>query len=306
VKKPSGGSTTVSGPSLTASQKAARDRAEAGKARGEAAKAREEAAKAGAEARKDEARARADRKRGEPAFARQEMKQARGDLAREKRDLARAGRDSARSQRDLARARTAGLARAGRAGEWILGGNDQYLTCAAAAVANSLLLATGQRVSDEDALGLHRSAGGTEVTGTSVLAALEAAQPDGLSGWRPAFGPIARDPGAGLLRAVPVGPLGELPFQRAPLDSLAPARAARSAPGAVGAGRQSLAGAGAAAGDLESAKHPHGLIVELALPGGIHAVLLADGFAVTWSRAIPVTQTFLEQQTVAAWQITWG
>lgn len=258
MKSPGGGSKSggfPSGPSLTPAQKAKRDRGEAKKAHGEAEHAREEARKAGKEARKDEARARADRKRGEGAFARQEMKQARADLARQRRDLARAGRDEARSKRDLARARTAGLARAVRPGEWILGGNDQYLTCATAAVANSLLLATGKRASDEDVLELHRRAGGTEATGASVLDVLEAAQ------W-PEWA------------------------RRAEFETAYPA--------ALGV----PVGTRSAAGSLP-------LILELALPGGIHAVLLAEGFAVTWGVALPVTQAFLEQQTIAAWQVTW-
>lgn len=257
MKSPGGGSKSggfPSGPSLTPAQKAKRDRGEAKKAHGEAEHAREEARKAGKEARKDESRARADRKRGEGAFARQEMKQARADLARQKRDLARAGRDEARSKRDLARARTAGLARAGRPGEWILGGNDQYLTCATAAVANSLLLATGKRASDDDVLNLHQRAGGTEATGTSVLDVLETAQRYGLAG----------------VRAEPI------------------CESAARLPGSMGSDRSAS------------------VILELGLPDGVHAVLFADGFAVTWGQAVPVTQAFLVHHVLAAWQVTWG
>jgi len=245
MKKPSGGSTTVSGPSLTASQKAARDRGEADRARGEAAKAREEAAKAGVEARRDEQRARADRRRGETAYARQEMREARSDLARQRRDLARAGRDQARAARDDARARTAGLARPGGGGAWIPGGNDLYPTCAAAAVANSLLLATGKRVGDDDVLGLHLAAAESLEAEASVLAVLEAAQESGhVQAFRSnlEFG----------------GPQFKVPS-----------------------------------------------ILEIALPGGIHAVLLADGFAITWGRAVPVTPAFLEQRVIAAWTVKW-
>jgi hypothetical protein len=259
MKKPSGGSTTVSGPYLTPHQKAQRDRAEAQNARNEAAKAREEAARAGAEARRDEERAAADRQRGEAAFARQEMAEARADLARQARDLARAGRDQARAGRDAARARTAGLARPGSGGQWVLGGNDRYLTCAAAAVANSLLLATGQRLSDEEVLGLHVAAAGSAQAPASVLGVLEAAQERGFGGARPA----AREQ---------------------PVRSLAKAA---SLPEPTDAGR------------------PRTLILELALPGGIHAVLLADGFAVTWGDEVPVSAAFLARRTVAAWTVTW-
>ena len=252
MKKPSGGSTTVSGPSLTASQKAARDRGEADRARGEAAKAREEAAKAGVEARKDEKRARADRRRGETAYARQEMREARSDLARQRRDLARAGRDQARAARDDARARTAGLARPGGGGAWIPGGNDLYPTCAAAAVANSLLLATGKRVSDEDVIGLHVAAAGSLDAEASMLAVLEAT------------------PGTGTF-----------------------SRLRWQAENGVGNGRKIYPAA------------PTPLILEIALPGGIHAVLLADGFAITWGRAVPVTPAFLKQRVIAAWTVKW-
>jgi len=273
VKKPSGGSTTVSGPSLTASQKAARDRGEADRARGEAAKAREEAAKAGAEARRDEQRARADRRRGEGAYARQEMREARGDLARQRRDLARAGRDQARHARDDARARTAGLARPGSGGAWIPGGNDKYLTCAAAAVANSLLLATGKRAAGEDVLALHAAAAGHPDAPASVLDVLETAREYGLAGVAPA----ALSP----VRAV----LTCCTFSTHP-------RADRS-------GRRRYC-------DTVQASQPaSSVILELALPGGIHAVLLADGFAVTWGRAVPVTTAFLARHTLAAWHVTW-
>jgi hypothetical protein len=246
VKKAGGGSSAggfPTGPALTPKQKAERDRAEASKARGEAEKAREDARKAGAEARRDEGRAAADRKRHEYKFARQEMREARGDLAREGRDLARAARDQARARRDMGRARTAGLARAGAGGAWVLGGNDQYLTCAATAVANSLLLATGQRLSDDEVLSLHLAAAGSLDAEASVQGVLEAAQRFGLA----------------------------CGFDEGKADI-----------------------------------NPHALILELALAGGIHAVVLGDGFAVTWGQAVPVSTAFLDWQAVAAWRVTWS
>ena len=276
MKKASGGSTTVSGPYLTPAQKAARDRAEAANARSEAAKAREEAAKAGREAREEEERARADRKRGERKFARQEMAEARRNLAREARDLARAGRDSARSGRDLARARTAGLARSGSGGAWVLGGNDRYLTCAAAAVANSLLLATGTRLSDDEVLGLHVAAGGGRDAGASVLATLEAA------GIRPSScGAAARPSGGGRSRVA---------LSR---SSALAARHRTAVPLIVELDLQ------------QSQRDQSAWDYDPSPPWGIHAVLLADGFAVTWGRAVPVTAAFLERQAIAAWTVTW-
>ena len=239
--KSSGGSFPT-GPELTPKQKAERDRAEASNARIEAQDARTAASVAAEEAAADERRAAADRKRHEYKYARQEMAEARGDLARERRDLARAARDQARARRDMGRARTAGLARPGTGAAWVLGGNDRYQTCAAAAVANSLLLATGQRLSDEDVLGLHVAAAGSLGAPASVLCVLEAAQRHGL--------PCSFDEGKADI-------------------------------------------------------NPHGLIVELALPGGIHAVALGDGFAVTWGDAVSVDTAFPAQQAVAAWRIDW-
>jgi hypothetical protein len=239
VKSPGGSSSSGSfptGPSLTPKQKAERDRAEAGKARTEAAKAREEARKAGKEAGKEEERAAADRERGEYRYAREEMREARHNLGRERRDLARAARDQARARRDTGRARTAGLARPTVPGGWVLGGNDRYATCAAAAVANSLLLATGIRAGDEDVLALHVAAAGHPGTPASVLGVLEAALEHGLAGW--------------------------------PLTGFGP-------------------GSG---------------IAEISLPGGLHAVALGDGFAVTWGNAVPVPQW----PVLATWAITWG
>lgn len=239
--KSSGGSFPT-GPELTPKQKAERDRAEASNARIEAQDARTAASVAAEEAAADERRAAADRKRHEYKYARQEMAEARGDLARERRDLARAARDQARARRDMGRARTAGLARPGTGAAWVLGGNDRYQTCAAAAVANSLLLATGQRLSDEDVLGLHVAAAGSLGAPASVLCVLEAAQRHGL--------PCGFDEGKA---------------------------------------------------DIS----PHALILELALPGGIHAVALGDGFAVTWGDAVSVDTAFPAQQAVAAWRIDW-
>lgn len=261
------------GPELTPKQEAERDRAEASNARIEAQDARTAASVAAEEAAADERRAAADRKRHEYKDARQEMREARGDLARERRDLARAGRDQARAGRDMARARTAGLARPGCAGAWVLGGNDRYLTCAAAAVANSLLMATGRRVADEDVLELHAAAAGHPGRAASVLGVLETAQARGLAGVTPA----ALSPVRAVLKCCA--------FSTHP-------RADRS-------GRRRYCGT------VQAPQPPPSVILELALPGGRHAALLGDGFAVTWGTELPVTTAFLDEHVTAAWAVTW-
>ena len=286
------------GPSLTPKQKAERDRAEAANARTEAQNARIEARSAGELAREEEARAKADRAKGEYKYAREETREARHNLARERRDLARAARDQARARRDRARARTAGLARPSVSDGWILGGNDRWLTCAATAVANSLLLATGKRVSDEDVLALHEAAAGSPDAGASVLSVLEAAQEHGLAG-------VRLEDAADLLdhlqdiASLPVVAFADFPgagdeflFAGDLVAGLAPVDLGEQAPGHVGTGRELRVEPGLV----------HPLIVETALPGGIHAVLLGDGFTVTWGQAVEA----LPGQVLAAWPITWG
>ena len=264
------------GPELTPKEKAERDRKEAAKAREEAGKAREEGRKAGREAREEEKRAEEDRKRHEYKFAREEMREARHNLARERRDDARAARDMARSRRDLGRARTAGLARPGSGGTWVLGDNDRYDSCAAVAVANSLLLATGTRLSDDKVLGLHVAAGGGRESGASVLATLEAA------GIRPSScGAAARPSGGGRSRVA---------LSR---SSALAARHRTAVPLIVELALQ------------QSQRDQSAWDYDPSPPWGIHAVLLADGFAVTWGRAVPVTEAFLASQVIAVWAVTW-
>jgi hypothetical protein len=38
---------------------------------------------------------------------------------------------------------------------------------------------------------------------------------------------------------------------------------------------------------------------------GLHAAYLTEGCALTWGRAVPVTEAFLERQALAAWAVTW-
>jgi hypothetical protein len=305
MKSSGGGSSSgsfPSGPSLTPQQKAARDRGEAANARDEAAKAREDARKAGADARRDEERAAADRRRGEYKFARQEMREARKDLGRERRDLARAARDRARAGRDQARARTAGLARPAGPGEWVLGGNDRYLTCAAAAVANSLLLATGIRVDDEDVLGLHLAAGGSLDAGASVLGVLEAAERYGLAEERPMFvdAPTCGNAVPDSCNRRSVG--GRAPLVVEPGFSVCSPWPAdrRSDGGGIEPAYLPASGVPAAPGNLTPS-----VILETALPGGLHAAVLDGGHLISWGRRLPVTRTFLDQHVIAAWAADW-
>ncbi len=64
------------------------------------------------------------------------------------------------------------------AGPWHLGGNDCWPSCAAAALANHLILSSGLRASEEEILALHLAAGGSPAIGEI----LEAAQEHGLAG----------------------------------------------------------------------------------------------------------------------------
>ena len=67
--------------------------------------------------------------------------------------------------------RTTQLARPGMpGGGWILGGNDQHDSCAAAAAANSLLACTGIRAPARDVLALHALAGPSITAVLAVLA----------------------------------------------------------------------------------------------------------------------------------------
>jgi hypothetical protein len=186
-------------------------------------------------------------------------------------------------QRQQPTRRTVQLASAPGPGEWILGGNDGLATCAAAAVANSLLLATGRRISDDGVLGLHAAAGGGCDSGTSVLGVLEAVSAIALGG----------------LALLPVsGPDGVHDTGDSEDDS----------------------GAYEDVGD-HILGHAASVILELALqqsqrdqsvwdyepsgPWGPHAALLAEGHVITWGRAVPVTAEFLEHQVMAAWRVTW-
>lgn len=64
---------------------------------------------------------------------------------------------------------------------WLPGGNDALPSCAAAAVANHRLAATGLAMTEDEILALHRLAGGED--GASVGDILEAMAADGLLAW---------------------------------------------------------------------------------------------------------------------------
>lgn len=68
-------------------------------------------------------------------------------------------------------------------GEWL--GNAAHGGCAAAAVANSLLLATGIQVSGADVLTLHLSAAGAPARGATIRRVLEVLADEGIGGVRP-------------------------------------------------------------------------------------------------------------------------
>ena len=89
-------------------------------------------------------------------------------------------------QRPQPTRRTVALAGPELAGAWILGGNDRYADCAAAAVANSLLACTGVITAGRDVLRLHLAAAGDPGEGASIEDILRAAAVTGLAGAGPA------------------------------------------------------------------------------------------------------------------------
>ena len=85
-----------------------------------------------------------------------------------------------------ARKRRAKLANpAAMPGGWILGGNDRRNSCAAVAVANSLLAVTGIRATDAQVEALYAAATGRRDRGATIPETLTAARA-GLAGWYPA------------------------------------------------------------------------------------------------------------------------
>jgi hypothetical protein len=300
---------------------------------GLAAKARAEAAKANAEAK-------AELAKGNRAAAGRDQARARRDTARAARETSRARKDIAKARAYTAKARTVTLAQPGAVADgWILGGNDWHLGCAAVAVANSLLLSSGLRVSDQDVLDLYLAASGGCDTGASVRATLEATAEYGLAGMRIAgFRAIglaevnerAMLDGDGVelisehegqLHAFHLGQLEHLDHVAvALLDDHPPDR---TEPGAL----SPLDGDGGHVGGrdpalvLVHAGQSSGLILDLTLheaqqdqdvwdwepspEWGAHAGVLAGGSVITWGREVPITPEFLDWQVAGAWCVEW-
>jgi hypothetical protein len=182
---------------------------------------RQQAAKYLAAAVKETARAAAETQRAKAEDARAAAQDARaerdrraamiaGDNARGRElrgaqatALVRAANDRQRAQKERTRAKHAkALAAQNRvaahdaligapspgavAAGWILGWNDDLDTCAAAALANSLLACTGHRAADRDVLDLHLAVTRGAGQLASMSAVLAAARERGISGWHPA------------------------------------------------------------------------------------------------------------------------
>jgi hypothetical protein len=81
--------------------------------------------------------------------------------------------------------------------------DEQVAVCSARAVAQSLQMTLGVRLSDADVLGLHEAAGGHPDAGATILDALEAVQRRGLCGHRP----VSYQPFEFLAEDVPPHPL---------------------------------------------------------------------------------------------------
>jgi hypothetical protein len=168
---------------------ARREEADASHRRAEAAHYEQEAAKAEREGYKKEAE--------------YDLAKARREMASARRDTAKARRNQAKAGRNRHKATHVGLANADAiAGGWILGGNDWHRGCAAVALANSLLAATGLRVSDRDVLDLYWLTADDPDAGAGILATLEAAAEYGLGGMRPLIcsnEAETTNPGAGIV-----------------------------------------------------------------------------------------------------------
>ena len=246
---------------------ARREEIDAAHRRAEAAHYQQEAAKAEREGYKKEAEY-------DLAKARREQAEARADMAKARRNQAKA----ARNQHKAAHV---GLTIPDAIADgWILGGNDWHRGCAAVALANSLLAATGLRVSDRDVLDLYWLTADDPDTGAGVLATLETAEEFGLGGMRP----VARRD----LDSVDALTCG---------DAYRHSRYRRSAARPVGV-----------IVDLRLQQAQRRQPVWDASPSpdwGAHAALLAGDKVISWGREIPVTGDFLAQRVAGAWRVEW-
>ena len=236
-----------------------REQADASHRRAEAAHYQQEAAKAEHEGYKKEAE--------------YDLAKARREQAEARADTAKARRNQAKSTRNQVKAARAGLAIPGAIADgWILGGNDWHRGCAAVALANHLLAATGLRVSDRDVLDLYWLTADDPEAGASVLATLEAAAEFGLAGIRPAtVAPWLQE----------LTPLG--------IDHL------------WATGRPIIL-------DLrlqQAQRHQPVWDRQPSPDWGAHAGVLAGDKVITRGREIPVTADFLAQRVAGAWQVQW-
>lgn len=150
---------SVSGPTLTPAQRRARDLAKAKEYLNRAAGYREVAA--------------GERKLGHKATA--------------SRDMKKAIKDAGKAAKYKLKAAQVGYARPvdHHRGAWVMGGNDRFPACAAAAAANSLLAVTGHRVTDDDVLALHLAAGADPDTARLLGNVFHELLTGGLGGIRP-------------------------------------------------------------------------------------------------------------------------
>ncbi len=352
MKSPgSGGKTTGSKGGKTGgkfpSKKALR-REYKGEARREEASARREEADAShrrAEAAHYEQEAAKAEREGYKKEAEYDLAKARREQAEARHDMAKARRNQAKAARNQHKAAHVGLAIPGAIADgWILGGNDWHQGCAAVALANSLLMATGLRASDRDVLDLYWLTADDPDTGAGILATLEAAAEYGLGGYRPTFAlcglpaadgefvglpdlvvhadvadparglhePASELAGEGTRHARHAMPLQDHRLVRVDLLDLGPDLAGPRP------GGEELPVVGHA--EPDGVGHP--LIVDLRLQQaqrrqpawdaspspdwGAHAGVLAGDKVITWGTEVPVTGVFLAQRVAGAWAVEWS
>jgi hypothetical protein len=180
------------------------------------------------------------------------------------------------------------LAGAPLGGGWILGGNDTADNCAAVAVANALLAATGLRVPDAELLRIHDRAGPLSIA-EALAAAREIHEADAIH--------ERRLSGLGVQHHAELDALhiGQPDFLDdvavALLDDHPPAVPVRADgyAGAIGRGDPALV-----------LVHP--LIVGLATPHGPHAGLLLGDALVTWGGLMALPDDWVLEE---CWAVTW-
>ena len=237
---------------------ARREEADASRRRAEAAHYQQEAAKAEREGYKKEAE--------------YDLAKARRELAEGRRDMAKARRNQAKATRNQHKAAHVGLTIPDALADgWILGGNDWHQGCAAVALANSLLAATGLRVSDRDVLDLYWLTADDPDAGAGVQATLEAAAEFGLGGYRPRWD--------GEDRAIHTDSQSAVMARPAFILDLRLQQAQRRQP------------------VWDTSPSPD---------WGAHAGVLAGDKVITWGTEVPVTGDFLAQRVTGAWSVEWN